>query len=100
VQAERVRAAVDKEADYQARVLFIGLHEHLADILPASGAVEDINTYDLTEFVKGARPSVLEALVQAGEAATINSYAQVPDGPCMTIDDVFAHCQILKGIPS
>jgi hypothetical protein len=100
VQAERVRAAVDKEADYQARVLFVGLHEHLADVLPASGAVEDINTYDLTEFVKSARPSVLEALVNAGEAATINAYAQVPDGPCMTIDDVFANCQMLKGSPS
>lgn len=100
VQAERVREAVDKEVDYQARVLFVGKHEHLADILPASGRVEDINTYDLTEFVKGARPNVLEALITAGEAATISAYAQVPDGPCMNIDEVFANCQMLKGAPS
>ncbi|MFF4276244.1 AAA family ATPase [Streptomyces sp. NPDC001536] len=99
-QAERVREAVDKEAGYQARVLSVGLHEHLADLLPASGDVEDINTYDLTEFVKSARPSVLEALVTAGEAATISAYAQVPDGPCMSIDEVFDNCQMLKSTPS
>jgi hypothetical protein len=95
-QAERVREAVEKEAEYQARVLFMGKHEHLADILPASGRIEDITTYDLTEFVKAARPAVKEALVTAGEAATISAYAMVPDGPCMTIDDVFADCQIIK----
>lgn len=95
-QAERVREAVEKEAEYQARVLFMGKHEHLADIMPASGRIEDITTYDLTEFVKGARPAVKEALVAAGEAATISAYAMVSDGPCMTIDDVFANCQILK----
>ncbi|MER7497124.1 hypothetical protein ABT033_31565 [Streptomyces pharetrae] len=95
-QAERVREAVEKEADYQARVLDVGLHEHLADIMPASGRIEDITTYDLTEFVKAARPAVKEALVEAGEAATISAYAMVPDGPCMTIDDVFANCQIIK----
>ncbi|MYX26735.1 hypothetical protein GTY75_08640 [Streptomyces sp. SID8381] len=99
-QAERVRGAVMKEAEYQARVLSVGLHEHLADLLPASGRVEDITTYDLTEFVKGARASVKEALVAAGEAATISAYATVPDGPCMTIDEVFANCRMLQATPS
>ncbi|MFG3132892.1 AAA family ATPase [Streptomyces tendae] len=100
LQNERVREAVMKEADYQARVHFTTLTVHLADVMPASGLVEDISTYDLTEFVKAARAGVKEALVEAGEAATIAAYAMVPDGPCMNVDDVFADCQMLKGAPS
>ncbi|MFE1289611.1 hypothetical protein [Streptomyces sp. NPDC058751] len=99
-QAERVREAVLKEADYQARVHFTTLTVHLADLMPASGRVEDITTYDLTEFVKDARPGVKEALVGAGEAATIAAYAVVPDGPCMNVDEVFADCKMIEGAPS
>ncbi|MEW1677848.1 AAA family ATPase [Streptomyces noursei] len=97
---EKIRAALDKEAEYQALVQSVDLREYLADLLPADGDLAGISTYDLCEFVKEQRVEVVRVLIEAKEAATVAAYTKAGDGPCMNIETVFAACKMLNGKPA
>uniref|UniRef100_UPI003F499426 AAA family ATPase n=1 Tax=Streptomyces sp. CA-136453 TaxID=3240050 RepID=UPI003F499426 len=95
-RAQKVHTALRKEAEYQARVLSIGVHEHLADLIPPGADLEAISDYDLNNHLQQARPAVIAALTSAQEARTVEAYVKVSAGPCTDIDAVFADCAMLR----
>lgn len=94
-RAQKVHEALHKEADYQARVLSVGLHEYLADLIPPNAGLDAISDYDLSGFLQRARPTVIAALTLAKEARTVEAYVKVGEGPCIDIDTVFASCSMV-----
>ncbi|WP_329317139.1 ATP-binding protein (plasmid) [Streptomyces sp. NBC_01278] len=93
----KVTDAVRREADYQARVLSLGLHDYLADLMSSGALPDQVSTYELSEYVKAKRPDVVAALIRGKEFSTVEAYTKVGDGPCMNIDDVFADCKMITG---
>ncbi|MFF4188118.1 ERF family protein [Streptomyces sp. NPDC001691] len=88
---ERARIRMLTEAEIQARMLNISVHEHLADVLPA-GSVDPGNVASgvaLQQLVRDARPDVLAALIKGGYTKAAELYAALGTSvPAPNIDAI------------
>ncbi|MEU3501191.1 ERF family protein [Streptomyces hundungensis] len=88
---ERARVRMLTEAEIQAHMLNVSVHEHLADVLPA-GSVDPTDVSSgvaLQHLIRDARPDVLAALIQRGYTKAAELYAALGTGvPAPNIDAI------------